>query len=353
MRKSDLKARQNTRIETGDILKYILLRSDNLSATEFYYDIIRDALAQSGDLIFDGLEGEALPEQKDALVVVGSCMSMLHVWKQGYRNVATWFQGILPEESYMRNHSWYRMKILNRIEKFALKNSKKVFFVSEAMRKHYEKKYRLEITNAYVMPCFNTEYHPEKILSKDYSEKIFTYTGGLSAWQCIDQTLKLYKRIEERSGNTTKLLLLTPEKEKAEQMVQAHQIQNAEIKYVHYSELSQALEPVSFGFALREDNPVNRVATPTKLANYLANGIIPIYSECICDFAKQSQDHPLPIMIKDVNQIADSEVDRILKLLDQERTGVKIHSEFKGYFEQYYNAKWHQNQIAEWITRDA
>lgn len=333
-------------------MKTILIRTRNCAATEFYYDIIVDALRQCGELVFDGFDGDAIPAgNKNAVVVVGSCMSMIRLWMKGYRNIVTWYQGILPEESFIRNKNRVRIPVLEFVEKFALRHSALQIFVSEAMRKFYEEKYGLKLTNYYTMPCFNAQYQAQTVMEKRYDGKVFTYTGGLSKWQCIDQTLALYKRIEQLSGNATKLLLLTPEQDKARELVKQYGILNAEIKCVHYSQLPEALKEVSFGFALREDNPVNRVATPTKFANYVANGVIPVYTSCVKDFLRASEGNPYQIVLKDANAITDEDVGRIMAMTENMPAAREASRCFGAYFETYYNACRHVKQLAEMIGK--
>ena len=255
-------------------MEAILLRSKNESATEFYYNIIQKALKKRYDLIYDGFEESELPKKKNILIVCGSCTQMFKIWIKGYRKIVTWYQGTLPEESYMRNHSWIRKKVLSSIERFALKHSIGNIVVSEAMIDHYENTYKLKLNNTYVMPCYNVEFQRETIISKNPESRVFVYAGGLSKWQCIEQMLHLYKRIEDRVEGQTKLLFFTPEIEKAKQLVSDNRIVNCDVSCVHYSELAEKMKQAKFGFALREDTVVNRVATPTKLANYVASGII-------------------------------------------------------------------------------
>ncbi len=326
-------------------MKTVLLRSKNIAATEFYYDIIRDALHLCSDLLLDGFEGDPLPEDKEALVIAGSCMSFRRLWKQGYRNIVTWFQGALPEESFLRNGSRLRRMVLEHIEKTALKKSKMPIFVSEAMARHYREKYKLPLKNYYVMPCFNARFQEETVAQKDYSNCVFTYTGGLSQWQCIRQTLALYQRIEERSGGRAKLLLMTAQQEQAQKLLEEFGIQNGEVSFVHYTQLPQALSGVSFGFNLRRDNAVNRVATPTKLCNYVASGIIPIYTRCIGDFAQVSGDSPFQVVLEDADHITDAEVDKILSLMEYPPQDALEH--FGKYFETYYNPQYHAKALAE------
>ena len=332
-------------------MEAVLLRSKNVSATEFYYNIIQQALKKRYDLIYDGFEESELPAKKDILIVCGSCTQMLRIWKKGYRKIVTWYQGTLPEESYMRNHSWLRKKVLSCIEKFALEHSVGNIVVSEAMIDHYENTYKLKLNNTYVMPCYNVEFQKECIISKNPESRVFVYAGGLSKWQCIDQMLRLYKRIEDRVEGRTKLLFFTPEIEKAKQLVADNGILNCEVSCVHYSELAEKMKQAKFGFALREDTVVNRVATPTKLANYVASGIIPVYSECIHDFYKQSSSNPYQIAIHDVNNIKDDEVDRIIKLMDKTIDGEILQASMHTYFDKYYNTEWHINNLAEMLGK--
>lgn len=332
-------------------MEAVLLRSKNVSATEFYYNIIGQALKEKYNLIYDGFEESEIPAKKNVLVVCGSCTQMLKLWKNGYRKIATWYQGALPEESYMRNHSWLRKKVLSLIEKFSLRHSVLNIVVSEAMIEHYEQSYKLKLNNAYVMPCYNVEFQKDRILSKNPESRIFVYAGGLSKWQCIEQMLQLYKRIEDRVNGRAKLLFFTPELEKARQLVVDNKIVNCEVSCVHYSELAEKMKQAKFGFALREDTVVNRVATPTKLANYVASGIIPVYSECVHDFYIQSRNNPYQIAIHDVNNITDREVDCIIKLLDETIDGESLQSGMHTYFDKYYNTKWHIKNLAEMLGK--
>lgn len=332
-------------------MKTVLLRSKNVSATEFYYDIVKKSLEQCSELIYDGFETRELPKDRDVIIVVGSCIAFVKARAMGYRKIVTWFQGVLPEESYMRNQNKYRKKILEIIEKYALRKSTVSIFVSEALKEHYEKKYRVKIENDYIMPCFNAVLNEKGFEKRENDKRVFTYTGGLSKWQCIEQTLKLYKRVEALAQEKVELLLLTPEQEKAAALVKKYGIKNAEITCVHYTKLPEKLQNVSFGFTLREDNVVNRVATPTKLANYIANGIMPIYSKCILDFASISKDNPYQVVIEDVDNIREDEIEKIISLLDKDVPMEELKEQSKRYFKHYYNPEWHIRKLAERLGR--
>ncbi len=332
--------------------KIVLLRSKNRAATEYYYNIIKEAIVKASDFTEDVYEGEEFQAKRDDIIVVGSCLSFLRVWRKGYKNVITWFQGSLPEESYMRNHSTIRKKTLEFIERLSLKHSKLVIFVSEAMKDHYENYYHIKIKNYYVMPCFNTEFSMSETGNDGrYQTPTFTYVGGLSAWQCINETLALYKEIEKEFDFRCSLLILTPQKDEAEQLVIKAGITNYTIKTVHYTEIAGELHDVSFGFNLRQDNIVNRVATPTKLANYVANGVIPIVSSCVEDFVERSKSNPFIVVVHDMNDtgMVAKEIKRIID------TGIRyneVYNACKDYFKDYYNVDYHIGRLTEKLTNE-
>ena len=328
-----------------------LLRSRNFSATEFYYDIIAKALKAEYELIYDGFEESELPKQKNVLIVCGSCMEMVRLWQKGYRRIVTWSQGALPEESYMRNRSRLRKTVLSCFEKFALTHSALNIVVSNAMVDHYEKTYGIVLGNIYVMPCYNVEFQEKRIAEKDPESRVFVYAGGLSRWQCVEQMLSLYKKIESTVKGQAKLLFFTPEIDEAKRLAARHGIVNSEIKRVHYSELAEEMKHAKFGFALREDIPLNRVAAPTKLANYVAGGIIPVYSECVHDFYEQSRRNPYQVAIHDVNKITDAELDRIIGLLEKRIAAADLQSKMHTYFERYYNTEWHIQNLSEILVK--
>lgn len=330
-------------------MKAVLLRSKNISATEFYYNVIASALKKKYELIYDGFEEKELPTQKDVLVVCGSCTDMLQLWTKGYRKIVTWYQGTLPEESYMRNQSGIRKAVLSCIERFALKHSVLNIVVSKAMIKHYKRVYGIELNNAYVMPCYNVEFQRKCITEKNPESRVFVYAGGLSKWQCIEQMLQFYKQIEDSVEGKAKLLFLTPEIESAKELVKKYKILNCEVSCVHYSKLAEKMKQAKFGFALREDTVVNQVSTPTKLANYVASGIIPIYSECIRDFYEESKKNPYQVAIHDVNKISNSEIEKIIGLLEKTIESEELQKSMHTYFEQYYNTEWHIQHLSEML----
>lgn len=260
---------------------WIKKEKNNAVVTDYYLETIAGAFEALGHRVaFTREIGEILPAEGDT-VVVSTAPDVLRMGRK-CRRVIFWAQGVWPEESLMRNGSRLRFAITSLIEKQALKRAEFVFFVSDAMREFYEKKYSLNFDGkCYIMPCSNEALHPQSFLTEGkYTDNVFCYAGGISVWQCFEQTVALYKKIEEKFGNT-KLLLLVKDRDKAMEYLGKYGVANYEINFVPVGQLPEVLKTAKFGFVLREPSAVNAVATPTKMLTYLANGLIPVYSDCL------------------------------------------------------------------------
>ena len=219
--------------------------------------------------------------------------------KLGYGKVILWTQGLSPEESFLRQHSYLRYLVLSAIEKKGLGCADFVFLVSDEMKAHFERKYRMQIPNAFVMPCFNEEMDREQFLVHDYNDNVFIYAGTLAAWQCFEQTVRLYKQIEETYGNIVRFLVLTQQQKEAETVLKKYGIKNYSTACVRKEQVRMEMAKAKFGFCIREDTAVNRAATPTKLSSYVCNGVIPVYSSCLRDFHRRAQGNPYCLCVDD------------------------------------------------------
>lgn len=206
---------------------------------------------------------------------------------RGRRNFVFWSQGVWPEESYQRNNSRARLAVCSQVEKMALEECDRLLVVSRAMLDHYENKYELKLKDkTYVMPCANEVFHSDSfIFPGKYSEPIFVYAGSLSKWQCIDQMLAAFKQALEVREDA-QLLFYTAQQEEATALVQSMGLSNVTVGYVPANNLNEVLAAAKYGFVIRDDSVINRVATPTKISSYIANGVIPVYSSSLAAFTE-------------------------------------------------------------------
>lgn len=253
----------------------------------------------------------------------------------------------MPEEIKVFYIGWtkyLRILLWNFLEIISLRKNVFSIFVSERMQKHYQDKYKLEFKKGYyIMPCFNQTIQRESFLISDkYTTPTFLYAGTLSKWQCIEEMLELYKKIEDNIPNAT-LFLYTAEQDKAREMVNKYLLKRVHIAYVPFNQLNNEIKKCKYGFLIREDIEMNRVSTPTKMNSYLANGIIPIYTDCIDSFRK-NLDHLR-------YQILLNEKDLISQILNFEQLQINPIDVFEEYgktiFSNYYSRNSHILKLQE------
>lgn len=324
-----------------------ILKEENYQVTEYYFKIIQSAaMSICKDVFFVEEFQIDVKNKRTDIIVVGSIIKAIKLYFKGYKNIVVWFQGIVPEESYMRNKSTVKKKVLEIIEVNVLKKCKLAIFVSQEMKNHYENKYKLNLDDkCYIMPCFNTDIQKNSFYKKGkYENNIFAYTGTISSWQGFDKIVNCYEKIEKMNFPNTKLVILTPDKSKADEIIKGTSIKNYEIGYVKTEELPNILSDVKFGFVIRDNNDVNRVSTPTKLSTYIANGLIPIYSDSIKDFHNIIKEYTYKLNFNSQNFYNDIKI-----FMELDTDCDYIYKEYLSIFREYYNAEFHIKHLSKKI----
>ena len=99
------------------------------------------------------------------------------------------------------------------------------------------------------------------------------YSGGTQAWQNTTAMLQLAKASKEYA----KLTFLSHDWESLKKQGQKmHLPEDTGYEFCEKSKLYIKYSEFDFGLVLRDDTPVNRVACPTKLYEYMSCGVIPI-----------------------------------------------------------------------------
>ena len=270
----------------------IELLHQNSEVTSAYLTSIGNAYKALGfevEYTYDAVEAGGTSRD---IFVVAIASSVIKLGLRGYKNIVFWAQGIWPEESFLRNQSKIRFAIVGFLEKLALKKASKLFLVSNAQRAHYEKKYGLLLSDkSFIQACSNEVFHERSFdYSGKYDNPVFVYAGGLQKYQGIDALLDVFGRVAKLDERAV-LLFYTRDQQEARLLARTHGIEDkVRIGFAAPEELHEILAKAKYGLVIREDNAINRVATPTKLSTYIANGIIPIFSECLTSFEETSRD---------------------------------------------------------------
>lgn len=271
-----------------------------------------------------------------------SALEACRIFSLGAKNVILWCQGIIPEESYLRNRSKSKSAILSLIEKRALKKAAFCLFVSDDMRRHYEVKYGLSFEGrCFVMPCFNSMFEQESFFAEGkYDSPIFAYVGSMAAWQCFDATVDLYKELEARLPGAL-LKVLTFDQAGARKILRAKGVERYEVGCVPPEKVAGELAKVAYGFVIREDDPVNRVATPTKLSSYMAAGVIPVFSDCIGSFSALARGLKYAIPVG-----SSVDVDAVARRCAEPVRREEVLGEYRRVFDTYYSREYYVRGLA-------
>lgn len=129
---------------------------------------------------------------------------------------------------------------------------------------------------------------------------------------------------------------------KLRRIVERKSINNCTVLSVAPEMMTEALADVKFGFVLREEDPVNCVATPTKLSSYLSAGVIPIFSKYLKDFYNRTNSFEYVVPVSDFNPS-----EKLQKLLVEEIDTKKLISEYRELFNTYYNPQYYIKKYKE------
>lgn len=327
---------------------WVKLYGENSTVTTSYLKAIGSAYKALGRTVRYFMDADEPAMEVNDTVVIATAIDGFKLHLKGFRHVTFWSQGVWPEESFLRHSSRPRLAVCNYIEKKALVWAEKVFLVSNTMLRHYEKKYSIDLAHkSFIVACSNEEIHPEAFaMEGKYSRPVFTYAGSLVAYQCIDQMLCAYAKARAVFPEA-RLLFFTSEVEEAEQKVAAMGLEGVIVDSKPQDQLWKYVAEAKYGFVLREDSTINRVATPTKISTYLADGVIPIYGSCIEAFSETSEG----ILRLKYNE--ETFVDDLRELEAKDIVASDVFGQYSGYFAKYLSLANRANDMTEFLAKDS
>ena len=326
-------------------------KEDCRNVTEYYYNVILDALKKRGVdcKVLDKCDFQtARLISKSDYVLATTLKSFIILYLSGRRNFIYWYQGITPEEVYLMSGQKWKYYVNSFIEKLSLKTIKYKIGVSKYLFEHFEEKYKVKIdwNSVFIMPCFNSELNENSFNTQGkYEKNIFCYAGGTQAWQGFDEILRIYAEIEKKRDDVF-LKIYSKDIAAAKIMIEAAKLKHYSVDCVPQSEMDKALSDCKFGFIIREDNIINNVATPTKLGTYLANGVIPIFSSTVHSFRDLTDNYKYLCCVENGPEVAN----QIIAFMDNKFDAQDIYKEYERLFADYYNKDYYVNKLGSFLS---
>jgi glycosyltransferase involved in cell wall biosynthesis len=231
------------------------------------------------------------------IIYVHSIYMIKHIWYmlfflKSIRIILDAHGAVPEEERYFKNRKLILFYFW-LIERIAFRKVDAVICVTDSMKKHFQQKFPTYKGNYYVfsnMPLNLKNSSVKNLISDD--EKIYVlYSGGISPWQKVDYMLEI---IEKNQAPNIFYIILSGHIGEFREKVAKYNIDsdNLIMESVLPSELETYYNLADYGFVLRDDNPVNRVANPTKMVEYLYYGIIPVVlTPYIGDYAERGMEY--------------------------------------------------------------
>jgi glycosyltransferase involved in cell wall biosynthesis len=267
-------------------------------------------------------------------VVHGQALySTMHVLRaRGKMNAKVVFDvhGISPEEMELSGAPPARIRTMSDWERRALEEVDLRVFVSARMRDHFRSKYGLATTLPHcIVPCcvhvdrFGISEEVRSLKRKEMGldgRFVFLYLGSLSVWQWPEALFSVFAQFyQERSDGLLYLLLPHRDHEVALSFCRRHGLPQESylLSEVPHRDVGLVAGLADVGLLLRKAHPVNAVASPTKLGEYLAAGLPVVATEDIGDTSDVIASNRLGLVISPTDEgLSAVELDRLVRFAE-------------------------------------
>lgn len=239
-------------------------------------------------------------------------------------------RGVPAEEELFYSDSILLKRISNFIalkwiEKKVIPGADSISVVSKEYRKYLRNKFKDKIKDIFIYPCaYNAQrLYIDNNLRDGYRKKygigkeqtVLIYSGSLNKYQLPEKIFHFFSNISKQDVNKNcAFIFLTPDKQKAKHLSKIYTIRNLIIESAYGEDLSGFYNASDIGIILRKKDLVNRVASPTKVAEYLATGNSIILTEGIGDFSSELKDKKFALIKRTSSEFLKTNINELLNL---------------------------------------
>lgn len=198
-----------------------------------------------------------------------------------------WYQGVVPEESWERNHSVSRYFVLRLLERFGVRLATRTIVPSMEMARLIAKRCDIQTDRIAVVPNLLVSAGGNLHLAAPTGPLTVGYSGSLGKGfehQCFPETCGLVRRLQD--AENIEFHVLTPQGSEAWRIAKDCGVRQVEIDQVPANRLTERISRFDCGLLLRKPRLLNRVSFPLKLLDYLCAGVPMITTEPVAAQAR-------------------------------------------------------------------
>jgi hypothetical protein len=229
-------------------------------------------------------------------------------------------RGILPEESYYKNHKIINKLFLNLVEYYVISKVNQFIFLNTPQLNHYEKKYCSLPTKANVQKNIlpNIKLIMGEANMPPRNGHSIVYSGGFSKWQNVELVFEIVRSVIFDMHINCEFTILTFKDNfaRAKKMAKEYSLSDyIKLKYVAPQDLDNELRKHDIGIIIRDNDVVNATSSPFKIIDYIANGLAVIITSNISWQVKQIYDESSYFILNYDNNVLSYSKDNLKKFI--------------------------------------
>jgi len=214
-----------------------------------------------------------------------------------------------------------------KIEKLIYKQADGLSCVSYAMKKDLIDRFKLDPNKIIVVHCavnkslFNFRKDTRKKIRQEMNLKndiVFVYSGSLAPWQAPNKLFTIMHKIKSVLPNS-QFIILTRDILVAKRYLEKNLYNNLtgfHILSADYLNVHTYLLAADVGLLIREQNKINKIAFPTKYAEYLSCGLFILSSDAVDDIVHYTNKYPLTGLIFHRSMDDNEEINELIRKIN-------------------------------------
>jgi glycosyltransferase involved in cell wall biosynthesis len=207
------------------------------------------------------------------------------------------YHGVAPEEFELSGRSFYKVnyEFYKKMERKSIENADGIVCVSNAFKRYILENFNIPEEKIYIIPSciqedrINFDNHIREEMRDKLNvkgKKVIIYAGGIGLWHCSNEMILLFRRMLDIDNNFY-FIFLTHDANKGILIdsMEEHGIDKSNylVDFVNHDEVYKYYMAADIGLVVRKDSLINKVSSPTKIAEYLSMGLTLLSTDNIGD----------------------------------------------------------------------